>query len=70
MINRDLTALSLLLTQHINPYGCLELDLEAKESQLRRLSSLFDSDLQLVVRMLGYLLQMPYYYSITQSSII
>lgn len=30
MTNRDLAALSLLLTHHINPYGCFELDMEAR----------------------------------------
>jgi TnpA family transposase len=30
MTNRDLAALSPLLTHHINPYGCFELDMEAR----------------------------------------
>lgn len=30
MTNRDLAAISSLLTQHINPYGRFELDMEAR----------------------------------------
>ena len=30
MMGRDLTALSPLMTQHINPYGRFELDLDAR----------------------------------------